>query len=92
MPLARTKAPPKGTFQAANTPPSHNQARIAEVSTEAELEADAARAHQAPLIARLDRITEQVSATRVPLRYGRKLYDLRQHIAFVCDRVAERDP
>lgn len=37
----------------------------------------------AALLARLDAVSARVAATRVPLSYGRQLYDLRQHIAFV---------
>ena len=50
---------------------------------EHEYEEQRERSDKAALLARLDRIAGRVAAIHVPLRYGRELYDLRQHIAFV---------
>lgn len=47
-----------------------------------------AAAGRAELIARLDAVNARVAATHVPLAFARPLYDLRQHIAFVRDRIA----
>ena len=52
-------------------------------SIEAEYEQQRGAADRLALINRLDRIAELVASIRVPLSYGRELYDLRQHIDFV---------
>jgi TRAP transporter TAXI family solute receptor len=59
---------------------------------EAEYEEKGEGADHAALLARLDRIAERVATIRVPLSYGRALYDLRQHIAFVRSLVEGRLP
>lgn len=45
-------------------------------------------ADRAGLLARLDAVSARVAATHVPLAFARPLYDLRQHIAFVRERIA----
>jgi TRAP transporter TAXI family solute receptor len=57
--------------------------RIEEALEEGETAAD-----RAGLIARLDAVNARVAATHVPLAFARPLYDLRQHIAFVRERIA----
>ncbi|MCU0985549.1 MAG: ABC transporter substrate-binding protein [Acetobacteraceae bacterium] len=51
------------------------------------LESEGEAADRAGLVARLDRVSARVAATHVPLAFARPLYDLRQHIAFVRERV-----
>jgi TRAP transporter TAXI family solute receptor len=50
-------------------------------------EADGAAAGP-ELLGRLDAVSMRVAATHVPLAFARPLYDLRQHIAFVRERIA----
>jgi hypothetical protein len=45
-------------------------------------------ADRAGLLARLDAVNARVAGTHVPLAFARPLYDLRQHIAFVRERIA----
>ncbi len=45
-------------------------------------------ADRAVLLARLDAVNARVAGTHVPLAFARPLYDLRQHIAFVRERIA----
>jgi TRAP transporter TAXI family solute receptor len=54
--------------------------------------AGAEEPERAALLARLDRLAARVAETRVPLSYGRMLYDLRQHIAFVRGEAGEPRP
>lgn len=51
-------------------------------------EEDGARADTPDLLGRLDAVSARVAATHVPLAYARPLYDLRQHVAFVRERIA----
>jgi hypothetical protein len=55
---------------------------------ETSFEEAGASADRGDLLARLDAVSARVAATHVPLAYARPLYDLRQHIAFVRERLA----